>query len=195
MDYWNRDEDGNAVRNTTFNTFKTKNGRTVKDGGGVMPDIEIASTKSNVLTDALVQQNVIFDYATDFYYKNSFESVGDFAFSNDNYAHFKTFAEKSGFNFKTETEQVLERSINKDDTLLGVEVQNTYKDLLLAINRGKVKSLDTYKIEISKKLTDEIVKRYFYREGLYDYNLEHDDAILTAVALLKNNQKYNAILQ
>ena len=195
LDYWNRDENGNAVRNTTFNTFKTKNGRTVKDGGGVMPDIEIASTKSNALTDALVQNNVIFDYATDFYYKNSFETVTDFAFNADHYTNFKTFAEQSGFSFKTETERVLERSINKDDTLLGAEVQNSYKDLLLAINRGKVKSLDSYKTEISKKLTDEIVKRYFYREGLYDYNLEHDDAILTAKELLTNLDNYDSLLK
>ncbi len=195
LDYWNRDENGNAIRNTTFNTFKTKNGRTVKDGGGVMPDIEIASTKSNPLTDALVQNNIIFDYATDFYYKNGFANVSDFTFTTDNYASFKSFAEESGFSFKTETERVLERSINKDDTLLGVEVQNTYKDLLLAINRGKVKSLDTYKTEISKKLTDEIVKRYFYREGLYDYNLEHDDAILTAKELLTNLNQYDSLLK
>lgn len=195
LDYWNRDENGNAVRNSTFNTFKTKNGRTVKDGGGVMPDIEIASTKSNALTDALLQNNIIFDYATDFYYKNSFEAVNDFAFSADHYANFKTFAEQSGFNFKTETERVLERSINKDDTLLGPEVQNSYKNLLLAINRGKIKSLDSYKAEISKKLSDEIVKRYFYREGLYDYNLEHDDAILTAKELLTNLDKYDSLLK
>ncbi len=195
LDYWNRDEDGKAVRNTTFKTFKTKNGRTVEDGGGVMPDIEIASAKSNAITDALEQNNVIFDFATNFYYQNSFDSVDGFDFTDANYSNFKDFANKSDFSFKTETEKALENSINKEDTLLGEEVQNTYKDLLLAINRGKIKSLDTYKSEISKKLTDEIVKRYFYRDGLYDYNILHDDAILTAVELLKNQPKYRSILE
>ena len=67
LDYWNRDDEGNAVRNTEFNEFKTKNGRLVEDGGGVMPDVEIASSKSNALIDALVGNNVVFDYATQFY--------------------------------------------------------------------------------------------------------------------------------
>ncbi|MDX1766595.1 MAG: S41 family peptidase, partial [Arenibacter troitsensis] len=50
LDYWNRDENGNAVKNTQFRDFKTKNGRKVQDGGGVLPDIEIAAAKTNPLT-------------------------------------------------------------------------------------------------------------------------------------------------
>lgn len=195
LDYWNRDKDGNAVRNSEFNKFKTRNGRTVEDGGGVMPDIEIASSKSNALTDALIQNNIIFDFATDFYYKNAFASTSDFSFSESNYNDFKKFVEGKDFTFKTETENLLEEALNKDDSLLGADVQNKYKDLLLAVNRGKIAALDSYETEISKKLEDEIIKRYFYRDGLYDYNLKHDDAILTATELLKNQQKYNAILQ
>ena len=64
--------------------------------------------------------------------------------------------------FKTETEKLLEESLNSDDSLLGQEVQNQYKELLLAVNRGKINALNTFKSEISKQLTDELVKRYFY---------------------------------
>lgn len=195
LDYWNRDDEGKAVRTTKFNQFKTRNGRPVEDGGGVMPDVEIASSKSNTLTDALVKDNLIFDFATDFFYQNQFASTTEFKFSEGDYGNFKKFASNKNFTFKTETEKLLEESLNKDDSLLGADVQNKYKDLLLAVNQGKIEALDTYKAEISKKLTDEIIKRYFYREGLYDYNLQHDDAILTAAELLKNQQKYNAILQ
>jgi len=59
LDYWNRDASGKAVRNTVFNNFKTRNGRDVQDGGGVMPDVEIASIKSNNLIDGLEQNNII----------------------------------------------------------------------------------------------------------------------------------------
>ncbi|MDT0606292.1 S41 family peptidase [Croceitalea rosinachiae] len=195
LDYWNRDDEGNAVRNSKFNQFKTRNGRTVEDGGGVMPDVEIASSKSNALTDALMQDNIIFDFATNFYYNNTFANTDDFSFSESDYTDFKKFVGGESFTFKTETENLLEEALNKDDSLLGANVQNKYKELLLAVNRGKIAALDTYKTEISKKLKDEIIKRYFYRDGLYDYNLQHDDAILTAVELLKNQQKYHAILQ
>ncbi|GMN07911.1 S41 family peptidase [Croceitalea sp. MTPC5] len=195
LDYWNRDEEGNAVRNKDFNKFKTRNGRMVEDGGGVMPDIEIASAKSNSLTDALVNGNIIFDFATYFYYKNQFESTAEFSFTNTDYNEFKNFVSSKDFTFQTETEKLLEEVLNKDDSLLGGNVQNKYKDLLLAVNQGKIEALDSFKAEISKKLEDEIIKRYFYRDGLYDYNLKHDDAILSAVALLADQNKYQAILK
>ena len=194
LDYWNRDEEGNAVRNTKFNQFKTRNGRSVEDGGGVMPDVEIASLKTNDLIDALDDNRIIFNFATDFFYSNNFGSVDDFEFSSNDYGVFKSFAQKSDFTFKTEAEKLLEEQLNEDQTLLGSEVQNSYKNLLLTINKGKIAALDSYKTEISKKLTDELVKRYFYRRGLYDYSLKHDEAILTATSLLKDATKYNGIL-
>lgn len=194
LDYWNRDAEGNAIRNTRFNQFKTRNGRTVEDGGGVMPDVEIASLRTNDLIDALDDNRVIFDYATNFFYDNSFDVVDNFNFSGGDYTNFKAFAQKSDFTFKTETEKLLEEQINTDETLLGPEIQNSYKNLLLTINQGKVAALDTYRTEITKKLTDELVKRYFYRRGLYDYNLRNDDAILSATTLLNDSAKYNNIL-
>ena len=110
------------------------------------------------------------------------------------YDEFKSFAEKQGYSIRTETEKLLEESMNNDDTLLGSEVQEKYKDLLLAINKGKVEALDTYREEIQKKLEDELVKRYFYRDGLYEYYLSNDDAILSATALLKDNSRYRSLL-
>ena len=79
--------------------------------------------------------------------------------------------------------------------MLGPSVQEKYKDLLLAVNKGKILALDTYQKEIQKNLEDEIIKRYFYREGLYQYYLKHDDAILAARELLNDRTKYNDILQ
>jgi carboxyl-terminal processing protease len=194
LDYWNRDASGKAVRNTVFNNFKTRNGRDVQDGGGVMPDVEIASIKSNNLIDGLEQNNIIFDFATNFYYKNSFASTQEFTFNDSDYQTFKRYASKAGYSIQTETEKLLENAINNDDALLGVSVQEKYKDLLLAINNEKVTLLDTHKSEIKKKLEDEIVKRYFYREGLYEYQLQHDEAISAATQLLNDNTKYKSIL-
>ncbi|SHG57519.1 S41 family peptidase [Flagellimonas flava] len=195
LDYWNRDEEGNAVRNTKFKEFTTRNGRKVQDGGGVMPDIEIASIKTNSLVDALNQNNIIFDFATDFYYDNDFGSITDFNFSDSNFAAFKNYAKNQNFSFQTETETLLEESMNSEEHLLGPEVQEKYKDLLLAVNKGKISALDTFKREIQKNLEDEIIKRYFYREGLYQYYLTNDDAILSATALLADQNRYKGILK
>lgn len=195
LDYWHRDAEGKAVRNTDFKEYTTKNGRKVWDGGGVMPDVAIKSLKTNTLIDALQDNNVVFDFATNYFYDHSFANVDDFAFSDADYNAFKKYVQEQNFTFQTKTEELLEQSINADDSLLGAEVQEKYKDLLLAVNRGKISALDSYKNEIKKLLEDEIITRYFYREGLYQYFLAHDDAILTAKELLADTSKYASILK
>lgn len=195
LDYWNRDEGGNAVRNTNFNEFTTRNGRKVWDGGGVMPDVTIHSLRTNSFIDALHANNIIFDFATNYYYDHSFNGVDDFVFSDADYAAFKKYVNEQNFTFQTKTEELLEQSINADDSLLGPEVQEKYKDLLLAVNRGKISALDSYRTEIQKSLEDEIITRYFYRDGLYKHYLQKDDAILTAQELLADGSKYKSLLK
>ena len=195
LDYWNRDEEGNAVRNTNNQEFTTRNGRKVWDGGGVMPDVEVSSLKSNSLIEALQGNNIIFDFATDFHYDHTYASVDDFVFTEADYNDFKAYAKTENFSFQTETEELLEQSINADEHLLGPDVQEKYKDLLLAVNKGKVAALENYEAVIRKNLEDEIVKRYFYREGLYQYYLKNDDAILAAKSLLADTSEYKGILK
>ena len=196
LDYWNRDENGNAVKNTQFRDFKTKNGRKVQDGGGVLPDIEIAAAKTNPLTQALLSDNVIFDYATDFYYNNKVENVLDFSYKDSDFASFKNYVSKSNFDFETKAEKALKEAMSEEDsTIFGNEVTEQYKALLLEMEKNKLKALDKYKVEIQKNLEDEILKRFFYREGLYDYHLQNDEAIMTATALLNDNGKYANILK
>ncbi|MCM4150291.1 S41 family peptidase [Arenibacter sp. N53] len=196
LDYWNRDENGNAVKNTQFRDFKTKNGRKVQDGGGVLPDIEIAAAKTNTLTQALLSGNVIFDYATDYYYNNKVANVLDFNFNISDFSSFKSYVSKSNFDFETKAEKALKEAMaGEDSSLYGNSVTENYKSLLLEMDKSKIMALDKYKAEIQKNLEDEILKRYFYREGLYDYHLQNDEAIMTASALLNDNGKYRDILK
>lgn len=196
LDYWNRDDNNKAVRNTKFNEFKTKNGRKVEDGGGVLPDIEIEAVKANPLTTALLNNNVIFDFATDYYYKNQISHMADFEFSNTDFQNFKSFVSKSDFSFETKTEKaIMEVMTEKEDVIFNETVEQDFKTLLLDIEKSKTAALQTHQKEIQSKLEDEIVKRYFYREGLYEYYLKNDDAILAATELLGNTSKYEGILK
>jgi len=194
LDYWNRDEEGNAVRNTEFKNFTTRNGRSVQDGGGVLPDIEIEAVKANDMTKALMNNLVIFDYATDYFYKNQFQNVSDFKFSDADYKAFKNFVYASDFSFETSTEKSLKEALINDQDIFGETLKDGYSNLLTQIQQGKMTALGQHKKEIQKKLEDEIVKRYFYRDGLYDYYLENDQAILEATSLLADGGKYNGIL-
>ncbi|MBT9187008.1 MULTISPECIES: S41 family peptidase [Zobellia] len=196
LDYWNRDEDGNAVQKTAFKDFTTRNGRKVQDGGGVLPDIEVASTKANELTTALMNNNVIFDYATNYFYKHKLKDVSSFKFSESDYKDFKTFVSKSDFSYETKTEKTLKAAMtDREEVIFNDAIENDFRTLLLDIEKSKIVALDDYQREIESKLQDEIVKRYAYREGLYDYYLKNDDAILAATELLGNENKYWSILK
>lgn len=194
LDYWNRDEEGNAVRNTEFKNFTTRNGRSVQDGGGVLPDMEIEAVKANDMTKALMNNLVIFDYATEYSYKNQLQNVSEFKFSDADYNAFKNFVNASDFSFETATEKSLKEALTNDQDIFGKTLKDDYANLLTQIQQGKMTALGLHKKEIQKKLEDEIVKRYFYRDGLYDYYLENDQAILEAASLLADSSKYNGIL-
>lgn len=196
LDYWNRDESGHAIKKSTFNDFTTRNGRKVQDGGGVLPDIEITASKANELTSALLRNHVIFDFATQYYYKNQLQDLGNFKFSDADFQSFKNFVSQSDFTYETETEKLLKQAMaSSENAIFNEAVENDFKTLLLDIDKNKVSALESYRKEIQAKLEDEIVKRYFYREGLYDYYLTHDDAILAATELLTNQGKYQSILK
>ena len=196
LDYWNRDDSGNAVRNTQFKDYTTRNGRKVQDGGGVLPDLEVAAVKTNDLTMALLQNNVIFDYATNYYYKNKLAEVSNFKFENADFNSFKNYVKESDFSFETKAEKAIKNALSgEENDFLGSDVKDSYKTLLANIEKGKINALDKYQSEIQKNLEDEIVKRYFYREGLYEYYLTNDDAILAATELLGNTTKYSGILK
>jgi carboxyl-terminal processing protease len=196
LDYWNRDDRGNAVKNTLFNDFTTRNGRKVQDGGGVLPDVEISALQANALTQGLMESHIIFDYATDYYYKNKVATPTDFDFSETDFLAFKEFVGQSGFDFETKTEKALKEAMtNEEKEIFGADIQEDYTSLLLQIGKSKLVALDKYKKALQKMLEDEIVKRYFYREGLYDHYLNHDEAIMAATELLANPAKYKGILK
>jgi len=195
LDYWNRDQDNKAIRNTDFKEFKTRNGRKVQDGGGVLPDIEIAAVKANELTSALMRNNVVFDFATNYYYNNTITAISDFKFADTDFSSFSDFVANSNFSFETKAETAIKNAMaDKENVVFDQRVQNDFETLLADIEKSKLAALKKHQNEIQKKLEDEIVKRYFYREGLYQYYLSNDDAIIAATALLADASKYNSIL-
>jgi len=196
LDYWNRDDEGNAVRNSNYREFKTKNGRIVTDGGGVVPDIAVRELASNDLITALQQNHLIFDYATSYSYKNSYSDISDFELPAETLKDFREYVGKSDFSFETQTEKKLKEALtSRDEVVFNDDIESDLKSLLAKVEKQKFKTFDSNASEIEKLLEDEIVKRYFYREGLYAYYLDNDPSILAARELLGNPSKYRETLQ
>ncbi|PNQ74822.1 peptidase S41 [Hanstruepera neustonica] len=197
LDYWNRDEKGNAVRieKDKYNEFKTKNGRKVFDGGGVFPDEALAVTKNSAITKAIQYDFLIFDYATDYYYKHQQADVSNFELTNADFNDFKQYLKSNDFTFVTETEKALNKVMEKaakED--LDDNIQNDYNALVTNLNNSKELAINENKDEILSLLTDEIVKRYVYREGLYDYYKGHNLEIKKATEILSKPSVYKDYL-
>ena len=197
LDYWHRDDNGEAVRvkKENYNEFKTKNGRSVFDGGGIEPDIEIALSKHAPITKVLIDNNYIFNYATSFYYNNSVADLNTFKLSDSDFNDFKAYLKSNNFAFQTKTEKALDnvREIAFEEGLID-DLSKDYNALASNLNVIKNKAVDDNKEQLKTLLESEIVKRYFYREGLYEYFLTHNVEIKTASEILGNTNRYNSFL-
>ncbi len=197
LDYWNRDENGKAtrVKQENYTAFKTKKGRTVYDGGGVQPDLELDATKLSPITTAIINENLIFKYATEYYYKNEVADLNAFTLTDSDFEDFKRFLNANNFNFNTETEKAFADALTvaKEENL-GADIESNYNQLISAINQYKNKAINDNKTQLMSLLSDEIVKRYFYREGLYTYYVANNFEIQQGVEILKNPSNYYGYL-
>lgn len=198
VDYWHRDENGDPIRKDPkeYNKFKTKGGRTVYDGGGILPDIEMASAVYSPITTALLKDNAIFDYATKYYYSHQMTDWKNFKFGQSDFQDFLKYLKANNFEYETETEKKFAEGLKMAESdELNNEISQSYNQLMAAIDTAKEKAIIDKKVEIESLLTDEILKRYFYREGLYNYQIEHNPEILEAVAVLNDEGRYKKILR
>ncbi|AJR02925.1 S41 family peptidase [Siansivirga zeaxanthinifaciens] len=193
LDYWHRDEKGEAVRvkQENYNEFKTKNGRKVFDGGGVFPDVSFNASKNTSITNAIINNDLIFNYATNYYYKHDIKDINNLKLDNTDFINFKSYLKTNNFTFQTETEKALQKAFEtakKEE--LNDNIQTDYNTLITNLNKSKTTVIDENKDYLLDLLTEEIVKRYVYREGLYDYYKINDPKIKKSVEILSNPSVY-----
>jgi carboxyl-terminal processing protease len=193
LDYWHRDEKGEALRvkKENYNEFKTKSGRKVFDGGGVLPDASFDASKNTAITNAIVNNDLIFNYATDYYYKHDIKDVAALKLTDSDFTSFKSYLKINNFTFETDTEKALKKAFEaatKEELDDNIEVD--YNTLMANLNKSKTVVIDENKTYLLELLTEEIVKRYVYREGLYDYYKIHDLKIKKATDILGNPSTY-----
>lgn len=198
LDYWNRNEKGEAVKvkQENYNAFKTKNGRQVFDGGGVMPDEKIGAYKISPVTTAIVKNDLVFDYATNYYYNHTFNNINDLKLTDQDFSEFKNYLKTNDFSFETDTEKALKKAFEtakKEE--LNDNIENDFNTLLSNLNTAKTSVIDENKVYLLELLTKDIVKRYVYREGLYEYLEVHDKEIKKATEILSNPSSYQNYLK
>ena len=195
LDYANRDKSGEVPKfsDGTVNSFRTKNGRLVYDGGGITPDITVGFSKRNESTKALLKSRAIFNFATNFYYENpTISSAHNFSFSTSNFKDFLNYIKISDTTFKTSQEQLFSNAFKSSSNfdLISEEYQEIKKKFL----RVKIDELSKDQDFISDQITDNILVRYYYKNGVYEKKLKNDMVLLEAVKILKNKSRYTNIL-
>jgi carboxyl-terminal processing protease len=198
LDYAHKDKNGLAIKTEekNYNAFKTRKGRTVYDGGGIQPDVELEETKLSPITNALVKNDGIFNYVTRYYYKNPTLGNTIPTISDADYLDFKQFLKAQKFSFDTDTELALKNTlaIAKKEKIDG-SITDEYQQLLSALQKSEDALLDKNQKEIKNLILEEIIKRYQYQEGLYQYYIKNNSEIKKAVSILNNTPEYKSILK
>lgn len=198
LDYTHRDENGIVPKfsDKKRNPFKTRNGRTVYDGGGIEPDIKFERPERTKATKALLRSHAIFDFATEYYRKHpTVTDSKEYEISEADFDAFIKYLDTNKIAFNTATDTYFDEAISKaNEEAYGNAIQSDFKALKAKLKSAKLKELTTNKGEIKQRLQDEIVKRYYYKKGEYINKVHKDPAITKAVSILNSPEKYKRIL-
>ena len=198
LDYAHKDKNGLATRTqeVNYNSFKTRKGRTVYDGGGILPDVQMPESKTSVIANALIKNDGIFNYATVYYYKNPNQGNQIPNFTNADFQDFKQFLKNQKISFDTETEESLKNTlaIAQKEGIDGAIV-NEYKQMLAAVQKSEEGQLDSHQEEIKNLILEEIIKRYQYQEGFYEYYMKSNSEIKKSVSILNDTATFKNILK
>lgn len=193
LDYANRDKNGKVPKfsDSGINEFKTSNGRLVFDGGGVSPDVKIETSKITEASKKLISTRAIFNFVTDYFYKNSsIKDIENFEFKESDFKQFVNYL-KIDTTFKTDQESLFKIAYVSSKQK---EIRKEYLQIKNKLFKDKIEEVSKNKDILTSIIEDEILERYYYKEGVYRSNLKNDTVIFEAFKLLKNESKYKEIL-
>ncbi len=190
LDYAHRNKDGSVgtIPDSLINSFKTKNGRIVKDGGGILPDTVTVEKKNFNISFYFYIQNIYFDYATRFVHNHkTIEKPSKFKLNDKEFQKFVNYVIKEKkFTYTTQTQKYFQQ-LQKMTELDGYDksLQQELKQLKEKLKPDIAKSIEKNKDEIVKMLSMEIIQRYYYERGQIEYMLKDDKEVKVAINSLR----------
>ena len=196
LDYSSRNDNGSVgkVPDSLMTSFETRNGREVKDGGGILPDIVTEPGKYSMIIPSLLKERLFFDFATD--YRFSHDTIlYDFEFSDADFLDFTNYISDKDYTYETATEKSLKKLKKKaEDEEYFDALSEEYDALVLKMELNKEDDLQNSKGDIKEILTGEIMSRYYYQKGRLKAGLNFDIELDKAIEILQNKEQYNKIL-
>lgn len=198
IDYAKKNADGSVARtpDSLTTVFHTAAGREVRDGGGIRPDIEVKGDKIPNIVFYLMNDDLIFDYATQYCWDHpTLASVDDFKLTDADYEAFKKLVKSRNFTYDRQSEKLL-KSLKEVAEFEGymTEASEEFKALEKKLNHNLDRDLDYFAKPIKEYLSQEIVTRYFYQRGAVMERLKDDTDLEKAIEVLQNPVRYREIL-
>ena len=198
IDYSKRNADGSIARtpDSLTNVFHTAAGREVRDGGGIRPDMEVKVDKTPNILYYLVNEDMIFDYATQYVIQHpTIAKVEDFQLTDADYADFKAMLKKRDFTYDRQSEEVLKKL--KEFAEFEGYMENAKEEfaaLEKKLQHNLDLELDRFAKDIKPLITEEIVKRYYFEKGAVQETLKEDIGLEKAVEILQKPEEYKKVL-
>ncbi|MEP0711920.1 S41 family peptidase [Algoriphagus sp.] len=176
--------------------FYTKNGRKVLDGAGIEPDETIEQKSYAPISYSLVARNHVFDFGTDYFYAHSeISDPASFSISDSDYADFVKWLEGKEYDYTTYLEKSVEdMRENAEKVDYYDEIKAQIDALEKRVQHSKEQDLVTNKEEIKKILSQEIVSRYYFQEGMIEAGLQDDEVVQLAREFLQDPAKVKSVL-
>lgn len=199
IDYARRGEDGSVERipDSLTTVYYTRAGRPVRDGGGITPDIEVQAERLPNLLYYLANEDVLFDFATQYYRTHpTIATAHDFAIDDSLYAAFKECVKASGFTYDRGSEKALEalKEIAKFEGYMDA-ASAEFAALEKKLNHDLDRDFDYFEKDIKLLLADEIVTRYYYQRGSIIQAVKSDSTLHRAQQLLNDKAAYTKLLE
>jgi len=198
IDYLQSRESGEltSVPDSLRKEFKTKNGRIVRDGAGIEPDQKVESISYAPISYSLVARNHIFDFATEYFYKHSqISDASSFSISDKDYNDFVRWLEGKEYDYTTFLQKSMEEmKKNAEKVDYYSEIKAQIEELEKRINHSKEQDLITHKAEIRKILSEEIISRYYFQEGMIAAGLGDDVDLVAARKYFDQPEKFRLVL-
>jgi carboxyl-terminal processing protease len=199
IDYSKKSIDGTSGRipDSLTTVFHTAAGREVRDGGGIRPDIEVKAEKLPNILFYLVNDDMIFDYATQYCIKHSqIASVDEFVVTDEDYNEFKAMVKKRNFTYDRQSEAVLKNLKELAEFEGYMEgASEEFAALEKKLTHNLDLELDRFAKPIKKTLADEIIKRYYFERGSVQAALNDNLDLDKAIEVLRDTTLYNKVFE
>lgn len=198
IDYTHRNEDGSVGRipDSLTTVFHTAAGREVRDGGGVTPDIVVKQEKLPNILFYLVNDNLIFDYATEYCLKHpTIAAPEQFEITDADYNDFKTLVKKADFKYDQQSEKLL-KNLKEMAEFEGylTDASQEFEALEKKLTHNLDRDLDHFSKDIKNMIAIEIIKRYYYQRGSIIQQLKDDSDLKEAIKILGDSEGYKKML-